>query len=156
MQTKWADIIQANRKIILEQWLERTLALFPAKMGRSTPVAEALSEALERILSGLEKNNDDVPDALNDVTRILAVQEFLPSSAISIFFEPKVILRKMMKKSIVADTLTQEVQDAFNARIDALVLDAFDSYMRHREKIYQLKVEERSRRMHMALRRAEA
>ena len=156
MQTKWANIIQANRTIILEQWLDRSLALFPAKMGRSTPVAEALSEALERILSGLENNNDDVPDALNDVTRILAVQEFPPSRAISIFFEPKVILREMMNKSIVADTLTQEVQEAFNARMDNLVLAAFDSYMRHREKIYQLKVEESSRRMHMVLRRAEA
>ena len=70
--------------------------------------------------------------------------------------EPKLILRVMMKKSIVADTLAQEVQDSFNARMDALVLQAFDSYMRHREKIYQLKVEEEKRRMHMALRRVEA
>jgi hypothetical protein len=155
MQTKWANIIQVNRKMILDQWLERSLALFPATMGPRTPVAEVLADALERILSELEKHDGDVPDALNDVTRILAVQEFAPSKAISIFFEPKVILHEMIKKSNVADTLTKEVQEAFHIRIDALVLAAFDSYMRHREKIYQLKVEESSRRMHMALRRAE-
>ena len=67
--------------------------------------------------------------------------------------EPKLILRDIMMKTTVADTLMQE---AFNSRLDALTLEAFDSYMRHREKIYQLKVEEGSRRMYMALRRAEA
>jgi hypothetical protein len=155
MQTKWANILQANRKNILEQWLDRALALFPATMGPCTPVAAVFSDALERMLTGLETNEHDVLDALHDITRILAVQDFPPSRGMSIFFELKVIMREMMKKSMVAVTLTQEVQEAFNARMDALVLEAFDSYMRHRETIYKLKVEESSRRMFMALRRAE-
>jgi hypothetical protein len=36
------------------------------------------------------------------------------------------------------------------------VLQAFDCFMKHRETIYQLKVDEGRRRMHMALRRVEA
>jgi len=153
MKRRWIDLLEANKKAILERWLDCALALFPEKMGYSTPIAMVLSGALEKILFSLGKSENDCKEALDDVTRILAVQNFLPSKALSIFLEPKLILRDIMMKTNVADTLMQE---AFNSRLDALTLEAFDSYMRHREKIYQLKVEEGSRRMHMALRRAEA
>jgi hypothetical protein len=156
MSTEWAYLLHANRDVILEQWLERSLGLFPEKMGYDTPVAEALAEALGKVITGLEEGNQRFRDALDDVTRILAVQNFPPSRAISIFFEPKIILREMMMKPTMAERLTQEVQNTFSLRIDELVLQAFDSYMQHREKIAQLKVEEGSRRMFMALRRAEA
>ncbi|MEI6652881.1 MAG: RsbRD N-terminal domain-containing protein [Chlorobiaceae bacterium] len=153
MKRRWIDLLEANKKAILERWLDCALALFPEKMGYSTPIAMVLSGALDKIVSGLGTSENDCKEALDDVTRILAVQNFLPSKALSIFLEPKLILRDIMMKTNVADTLMQE---AFNSRLDALTLEAFDSYMRHREKIYQLKVEEGSRRMHMALRRAEA
>ena len=153
MKRRWTDFLEVNKKAILERWLDCALALFPEKMGYSTPIAMVLSGALEKILFSLGKSENDCKEALDDVTRILAVQNFLPSKALSIFLEPKLILRDIMMKTNVADTLMQE---AFNSRLDALTLEAFDSYMRHREKIYQLKVEEGSRRMHMALRRAEA
>jgi len=153
MKTRWTDLLEANKKAFLEQWLDCALALFPEKMGYSTPIAMVLSGALEKIVSGLGTSENDYNDSLDDVTRILAVQNIPPSKALSIFLEPKLILRDIMMKTKVADTL---MQDAFNSRLDALTLEAFDSYMRHREKIYQLKVEEGSRRMHMALRRTEA
>ncbi|MFZ4524808.1 MAG: hypothetical protein ACOYOE_04445 [Chlorobium sp.] len=156
MKTRWTDLLEANKKALFEQWLDCALALFPEKMGYSTPIGMVLSGALEKIISCLGKSENDYKDSLDDVTRILAVQNIPPSKALSIFLEPKLILRDIMKRVPVAGTLTQEVQEAFNSRFDALTLEAFDSYMRHREKIYQLKVEEGSRRMHMALRRAEA
>ena len=153
MKRGWTEFLEANKKAMLEQLLDCALALFPEKMGYSTPIAMVFSGALEKILSSLGKSENDCKEALDDVTRILAVQNFPPSKALSIFLEPKLILRDIMMKTTVADTLMQE---AFNSRLDALTLEAFDSYMRHREKIYQLKVEEGSRRMYMALRRAEA
>jgi len=153
MKRRWTDFLEVNKKAILQQWLDCALALFPEKMGYSTPIAMVLSGALEKILFSLGKSENDCKEALDDVTRILAVQNFLPSKALSIFLEPKLILRDIMMKTKVADTL---MQDAFNSRLDELTLEAFDSYMRHREKIYQLKVEEGSRRMYMALRRGEA
>lgn len=153
MNAIFAKLLEANKKSILVQWLDCALALFPEKMAYSTPVAMVFSGALEKILSSLGKSESDCREALDDITRILAVQNFPPSKALSIFLEPKLILRDIMMKTTLADTLTQE---AFNSRFDALTLEAFDSYMRHREKIYQLKVEEGSRRMYMALRRAEA
>jgi hypothetical protein len=156
MNTKLADFLEANGKVILQQWHDAALGLFPEKMGYSTPVAVVLSGALEMILSELGKSDHDCKVAIDDVTRIFAVQNFPPSRALSIFLELKIILRELMMKTTVAEMLTQEVQQALYSRVDTLMLDAFDSYMRHREKLYQLKVEESSRRMYMALRRAEA
>ena len=155
MKTTWANFLNAHKANILEQWLKRALALFPEKMENTTPVAVVFSGALEGIVSGLCKNNNDYRLALDDMTRILAVQSALPSKALSIFLDPKLFLRDMMMKTTVADALTLEEQEAFHSRLDALTLEAFDSYMQHREKIYQLKVEEGRRRMFMALRRAE-
>ena len=155
MSKEWAYILHANRELILEQWLERSLALFPEKMGYATPVAEALAEALGKLLSGLEEETQCFRAALDDVTRLLAVQDFPPSRAISIFFEPKTMFREMMMNPSHEGSRL-EVQSAFSSRIDELVLQAVDSYMQHREKIAQLKVEEGGRRMYMALRRAEA
>ncbi len=156
MKTRWLQLLDAHRETILQQWLDSALGLFPEKMGYATPVAMELSRALELILSSLGKGESDYKEALEDVTRILAVQDILPSKALSIFLEPKLMLRDIMLKTTVPGTLAQEVQEAFNSRFDILTLEAFDSYMQHREKIYQLKVEEGRRRMFMALRRAEA
>jgi len=75
------------------------------------------------------------------------VQEFPPSKAMTLFFELKTILGELCSE---AET------GLLQSRIEELTLKAFDSYMMHREKIYQLKVDESRRRMFMALRRAEA
>ena len=86
MNTRWREFLEANKKAILEQWLDCALALFPEKMGYSTPIAMVLSGALEGILSGLGKSENNCKDSLDDVTRILAVQNILPSKALSIFW----------------------------------------------------------------------
>jgi len=153
MNTTLVHFLDANKNAILHQWLDSALALFPERMGSTTPVSEVFLEAFEKVLSVLGDRDNDCRVALDDITRIFAIQPFPPSKALSIFLELKKILRQMMKKSNVADI---SIQEAFFSRIDLLILDAFDSYMSHREKIYQLKVEEGNRRMFMALRRAEA
>ncbi len=153
MDTTLVNFLATNKKVILKQWLDSSLDLFPEKMSSSTPVGEVFSAALEEILSVLGKNHTTCRAPLENVTRILAVQSFPPSKALSMFLDLKIILRQMMMKSNEADISRQEIDSSC---IDQLLLDAFDSYMSHREKIYQLKVEEGNRRMFMALRRAEA
>ena len=156
MLTRWANFLEVNKGALLEQWLDCALALFPEKMEYSTPVAMMLSRSLEAILSGLGESGKGCQQDLDDVTRILAVQSIPPSKALSIFFELKLILRSIMMKTSVAERLSGEALEACFARLDSLTLEAFDSYMQHREKLYQLKVEEGRRRMFMALRGAEA
>ncbi len=156
MHTRWANFLEVNRRTLLEQWLDCALTLFPEKMEYSTPVAMMLSGSLEALLDGLGESKNDSQHALDDVTRLLAVQSIPPSRALSIFMELKIILRSIMMKTGVAERLSEEALELCNLSLDTLTLQAFDSYMQHREKIYQLKVEEGRRRMFMALRGAEA
>ncbi|MBC8219236.1 MAG: hypothetical protein H8E67_01530, partial [Proteobacteria bacterium] len=42
----------------------------------------------------------------------------------------------------------------FNSRLEQMTLEAFDSYVDHREKIYQIKVDESKNRAFMLLKKA--
>ena len=146
MSKAWNSVIQENRTKILDRWIDRAGELYSGKIAPGGPVAGALKAALGMVLDALPGSGDLLDEALTRVTRILAVQDFPPSRAIALFFE---------LNDIVQD-LGPTDREQFRDRLERLVLQAFDSYMMHREKIYQLKVEEGSRRMHMALRRVES
>ncbi|MEI6757760.1 MAG: hypothetical protein FDX18_00265 [Chlorobium sp.] len=156
MTTAWGKLIQEHRKEILERWLDRGLSFFSERMDRTTPIGEALSLGLSTLLDGIEENGKAFTAALNDVVRLFAVQNFPPSSSMALFFELTEILRAVVTKLSGKKSLTDMEWNACRTRMEEITLQAFDCYMANREKIYQLKVDESSRRVFMALRRVEA
>lgn len=151
MNKECIRLIRENRSKVFERWQESVLAFFPEKMHIDTPLAQALSEVLGEVLDALGESPETLNEALNKLLRILAVQSFPPSRAMSLFFELKSILRE-----IAPGHVKQKHWDELQTGIEHLTLEAFDSYMVHREKIYQLKVEESKRQTFMMSRRAEA
>ena len=151
MNKECIRLIRENRSKVFERWQESVLAFFPEKMHIDTPLAQALSEVLGEVLDALGESPETLNEALNKLLRILAVQSFPPSRAMSLFFELKSILRE-----IAPGDVKQKHWDELQTGIERLTLEAFDSYMVHREKIYQLKVEESKRQTFMMSRRAEA
>lgn len=151
MNKECIRLIRENRSKVFERWQESVLAFFPEKMHIDTPLAQALSEVLGEVLDALGESPETLNEALNKLLRILAVQSFPPSRAMSLFFELKSILRE-----IAPGDVKQKHWDELQTGIEHLTLEAFDSYMVHREKIYQLKVEESKRQTFMMSRRAEA
>ena len=151
MNKEYIRLIRKNRSLVLERWRQSVLAFFPQKMHSATPLAEALSEILAEILDALGESPERVGETVNRISRILAVQNFPPSKAMSLFFELKSILREM-----APGNEKKKHWEEFQASIEHLTLQAFDSYMVHREKIYQLKVEESKRQTFMMSRRAKA
>jgi hypothetical protein len=143
MTKAWEQALRDNRQSVLDGWSAGASSLLSG--GNSSPVAQALTVELGRLLDALAAG-DPVDDPLARLTRILAVQEIPPSKSLSLLF------------GIVplCEGLSAEARDRFRDRVEELMLQAFDSFMKHRETIYQLKVEEGRRRMHMALRRVEA
>jgi hypothetical protein len=146
MSTAWQQSIRESRQEILDRWTGMALSLFSASLGPSSPLSEAIAEGFGMILDNIEEDGDMLAEALTRTTRILAVQNLPPSRAMSIF----------LSLYALAGGFYPSGREAFRDRLETLTLQAFDSYMKHRETIYQLKVEETARRMHMALRRAEA
>ena len=151
MNKECIRLIRKNRPLVLERWREGVLAFFPQKMHMGTPLAEALSEALAEVLDALGESPERLSEALKRVSRILAVQNFPPSRAMSLFFELKSVLRE-----IAFGKVKQKQWDEFQTGMEHLTLEAFDSYMVHREKIYQLKIEESKRQTFMMSRRTKA
>ena len=151
MNKECIRLIRENRSKVFERWQESVLAFFPEKMHIDTPLAQALSGVLGEVLDALGESPETLNEALNKLLRILAVQSFPPSRAMSLFFELKSILRE-----IAPGDVKQKHWDELQTGIEHLTLEAFDSYMVHREKIYQLKVEESKRQTFMMSRRAEA
>jgi hypothetical protein len=147
MSKAMSRVIQQNRKEILAGWHGKALALFSEKMARGTPIFDLLHEAMGMILDGFEEGGESCTEGLSSFSRIFAIHPFPPSRSMRLFFELQTILM-----AFVSD---DESRDLLQTRIKEIMLEACDDFMAHREKIYQLKVEERQRSMFMALRRAE-
>ena len=143
MTNAWELALMQNRQAVLDRWSAAAAERLPG--GTASPVAEALAGELGTLLDALA-GGSALDEKLSRITRILAVQELPPSKALALFHDLLPL----------CEGLSADEREGFRERIDELVLQAFDSYMKHRETIYQLKVDEGRRRMHMALRRVEA
>ncbi|HWR00275.1 MAG TPA: RsbRD N-terminal domain-containing protein [Chlorobaculum sp.] len=146
MTRAWEQIMTRDRQAILDRWSSSVMAMLPGGLNHGSLVASAIAEELGGLLDAVSDSGKSASEPIVRITRILAVQEIPPSKALSILFG----LRGMV------EGLDPESGERFRDRLEDLTLQAFDSYMKHREAIYQLKVDEGRRRMYMALRRAEA
>jgi hypothetical protein len=146
MTRAWEQIVKENRQSVLDRWTSSVVAMLPGGLSHGSLVAGAIAEELGGLLDAVADRSLPASEPIVRITRILAVQEIPPSKALSILFS----LRGLVQG------ITPESEDPFRDRLEELTLQSFDSYMKHRETIYQLKVDEGRRRMHMSLRRAEA
>jgi hypothetical protein len=102
-------------------------------------IAQCLDGLFHEIIHGME--SDKVYSYLNDIIRIKAVQDFTPSQAVS--FLP--LLKKVVRDELGSDIQRQHFSEelaAFESQIDNLALLSFDIYMKCREKIFELRVNE--------------
>ena len=97
---------------------------------------------------------DHLTQHLDALIRIRAVQTmFTPSQATAFILDLKKIIRDTFKGDLQdADMQSQLLQ--FEARIDRLLLIAFDIFVRCREKIYHMKATEEQSKIYRAFARA--
>jgi hypothetical protein len=130
--------------IVAEQWIERTLASYPAEnlphLGGEqdrfrNPVAHVIRESLTtlaRELTGAMDHRVVVP-AIDALVRLRAVQDFSPSAALRFVFE----LRPLIAEACGG------VSQQLETRIDELAMMVFDRYMACRDQIASLREKER-------------
>lgn len=146
MTRAWEQTVKENRDSVLERWTTTVLAMLPGGMNHASLVGAALAEELGALLDAVMDRTLSAAEPIVRITRILAVQEIPPSKSLSILF----VLRSLIEE------LPADCDHPFRDRIEELTLQSFDSFMKHRETICQIKYDEGRRKMHMALRRAEA
>ncbi len=146
-----------NREAIAEAWLWRVLRSYPCQsaefMARErdrfrnpvgTTICRALGVLLDELFSGMDSNR--ITEALDELMQIRAIQDLAPSRAVEFLFQLKDILRY--------HAAGQE-KEVLNGRIDEMALQAFDLYMKYRERTYQAKANEARRRVYVMERRLE-
>jgi hypothetical protein len=135
-------LIVQNHEQILEEWLYLRLAII-SKQKQSlimtqmdpfqNPIHHQLYKGLKVILGNYEKKGEKYTEAVEQICRILAIQDFPPSTAMALFYELKRIVRKLVKKTGVGFKAKDWVE--FNSCIETMTLEAFDCYCVQRENM---------------------
>jgi hypothetical protein len=157
--------ITKHKKQIANDWFAILAGTYPPDTTRflktnkdtfTNPVGGTSRKALEAVLDALLENaeQDHLARQLDALIRIRAVQTmFSPSQATAFILDLKKIIRNALKSDLQdMDMQSQLLQ--FEARIDRLLLIAFDIFVRCREKIYSIKATEEQSKIYRAFERA--
>jgi hypothetical protein len=149
---KLNDLLIKKKSTILKNWLNTILGSYSSDARRffakqkdqfANPVGTTLSRELERLYDLIlqEWDTNQIASVLENIIRLRAIQDFLPSQALSFIFELKKILREELKKEMVNHDLQGEVLE-MEVEIDRLALLGFDVYSNCRQRLYEIRVNE--------------
>ena len=151
MENKLEKLLQEKKKQILEKWESSILSTYEPDAFRifkqqkdqfANPIGHKVRIGLNELFDVLCDTSDEAvrtPD-LEELIKLRAVQEFSASDAVSFVFKLKEIVREELKKGDVASFYNEWL--AFDARIDAAALVIFDMFMRNREQINRVRINE--------------
>lgn len=145
-------LLSQKRAAILGRWFQLILETYPADTSRFlkkekdrfiNPVGYTISQEIEALYDELlqEMNSDKLAACLDNIIRIRAVQDFSPSQTVAFIFLLKKAIREELTSEIKENRVFEELLE-FEARIDKLVLLAFDIYMKCREKVFEIRLNE--------------
>jgi len=157
------DVLQPHRSEALDRWRGYVLASYPEEAARffrkekdqfKNPVGQSIHRATEAIFDGvlLERDVDGVPEALEALVRIRAVQDFSPSEAVAFVFLLKRAVREVLEGASADGPPAQALSD-LESRVDALALAAFETYARCREELFEIRLRASKRRVAVLLER---
>ena len=133
---------------IIKRWQNKIIESYPEDSRRflkeekdqfANPVGHIINKEIENLYNAfLNKAEDQLINSLNNIIRILAVQDSTPSSALCFILQLKDIIRD----EIGWDSCSKDEKEELDRRIVSLLLKAFDIYEQCRYKLYELKVNE--------------
>jgi hypothetical protein len=161
---KLKDILNQKRSTILKKWFDLIIETYPAETALflknkkdrfANPVGSIIFEGIENIFDEILKGIDPerVSPFLDNIIRVRAVQDFLPSQAISFIFLLKDVIRQELSREIKHNGITEELLE-FESQLDSIAKLSFDIYMSCREKIYEFKAMELNNQTYTLLKRA--
>ncbi|MBM4294022.1 MAG: hypothetical protein FJ126_03850 [Deltaproteobacteria bacterium] len=154
---KLTNLLSTQKSLILDRWLNQILANYPPQTAQffkrekdrfDNPVGYRIIQGITELYQGLVSgaDRDQLLDSLDEVVRIWAVQDFTPSQALAFVFLLKKIIREELAQELQDLELAEECLE-LESRIDGLALLGFDVYMKRREKLYEIRVDEVKKRI---------
>ena len=164
MDMKLKGLLEQNKSTILARWFDAIMETYPIDNTGffkkqedrfANPVGHTFSQGIESILEALieEKDLAEGLPFLDDIIKVRAVQDFTPSKAVNFIFSLKKVVREELKKEIRKDQIDDELL-SFESKIDDLALFAFNIYVKCREQLNQLKIDELKRMTFTLLKKA--
>lgn len=154
------EILIKKKEAIVRNWIESIFSSFPNEAGNflklqknrfSNPIGYTITTNAEKIFEEFigEKNIETIELLLDDILKISAVQSFSPSQAVTFLFDLKKAIRDELKVELMEKMISDELIN-FELFIDQIVLRAFDLYMKSREKVFKIRVNELKSRSYKA------
>lgn len=158
------EILIQKQDSILKRWLDMVLDTYPADTAKflkrqkdqfQNPVGYTIAQSLKNIFKALVNgtNPDRLISSLDDIIRIRSVQNFTSAEAVAFIMQLKRVIRQELTDEVPDKEILPELQVLEN-KIDELTLQAFDIYMKCREKIYQIRADETKKMSSKILERA--
>jgi hypothetical protein len=149
---KLINILSEKKEIVLKKWFDMIAASYPENASSffkkqknqfANPVGYTIEETIQAVIDVLinEETNEKAYNFLDSLVRIKAVQDFTPSRAVDFLFMLKQIMKDELKDELQGKVIYEEFL-LMESRIDRMVLASFESYLKYREKIYELRVNE--------------
>lgn len=164
MDTTLEELLKERQSGITKKWINILIRSYPLDSQRfiakeknsfANPVGNTIAKQIEILFDEFVKDQDQqkVSSSLDSIIRIRAVQDFEPSQAVAFVLQLKEVIREELAEAPIANGLSGEFP-ALEKRIDDLALLAFDIYMKCKQKISDLRVNEVKRQVATLLRRA--
>jgi len=145
-------LLLKKRESVIGRWFDLILEAYPSDTANflrdeqdrfANPAGYTISHGLETLFDELLRETDSANaiTALDSIMRIRAVQDFSTFQALTFVFLLKRAIREELEGELAKGGALPEYL-AFESRIDALSLCAFDIYVKAREEIYQARVRE--------------
>jgi len=151
------QLLQARTASIAKRWLDAVLRTYDAETAShllrerdqfANPVGHALTTVTQAVVAGLTAGKDpmELASSLEQIIKIRSVQEFTPAEAVSFILLLKEVIRTELGSGAEAPDVAEQLQ-RFDARVDQLLLVGFNLYTRHRERMYEIRVNDIKRRV---------
>jgi len=155
------NLLLKKKSAILDKWFNLILESYPPESSKffkkemdrfSNPVAHQITRGIEGIYDAISEGKDpgEIRPFLDEIIRIRAVQELSPSEAVSFFTLLKSVVREELKNERAKEPSDELLR--FDAKLDELTFMSFDVYMKCREKLFELKVNDVKNRVSGLLR----
>jgi hypothetical protein len=149
---KLESLLTQKKAAVLERWRDLIVQTYPADAYKflkrekdrfNNPIGYTITRGTEGIYDALIQGSASnvLSSTVDSIVKIRAVQDFSASQAVAFVFLLKKSIREQLAAEMRENGFSEQLL-TFESKIDELALLTFYSYMRCREKIHDIRVDE--------------
>ena len=144
------NLLKEHKDAILVRWFDLIVKTYPGlstiflhkKHRWGNPVGTNIEAAIAGLFDELLKPEagEELAPLLDEVVRIRTVQEYSPSESVAILLFIKHVVREHFAKEIKGGDIDVLELLQFEAKVDSMMLVAFDIYTKCRNQLFELRL----------------